>query len=58
MLTTLIKFVVTNGIISSFLNIMYHKEMNYSKKQQFFCSEFLLPYAIVKFYEVIPIYEY
>jgi len=37
---------------------MYHKEMNYSKKQQFFCSEFLLPYAIVKFYEVIPIYEY
>jgi hypothetical protein len=47
MLTTLITLVVADGTISSVFNIMYHNELNYTKRQQFVCSEFALTDAIV-----------
>jgi hypothetical protein len=56
MLTTLIKFVVAEGILSSVLNILCHNEMKYTKRQHFVCLEFPFIEAIVKFYEIIPVY--
>jgi hypothetical protein len=56
MLTTLIKFIVTESIRLSVINIMYHYGINHTNRQQFGCPEFPLADAIVKLYEVIPVY--